>query len=57
LEAKFRRCGRRGRRACEDLADILILFERSELRPPERFYTLEEAADELAIDRRDVGLE
>ena len=44
-------------RACEDLADILILFERSELRPPERFYTLEEAADELAIDRRDVGLE
>jgi len=41
----------------DDLADILILFERSELRPPERFYTLEEAADELAIDRRDVGLE
>jgi hypothetical protein len=44
-------------RACEDLADILILFERSELRPPKRFYTLDELADALDIDRREVGLE
>jgi hypothetical protein len=41
---------------CEDLADILILYERSELRPPAQYYTLEEVIDCLGFDRADFEL-
>lgn len=40
-------------RACEDLCDILIVYERTQLRPPERFYTLEEVIVEFGFDLAD----
>lgn len=43
-------------RACEDLCDILIVYERTELRPPQRFYTIEELIDLLGFDRADFEL-
>lgn len=43
-------------RACEDLCDILIVYERTELRPPERVYTIEELIDLLGFDRADFEL-
>lgn len=36
--------------ACENLHIALIVFERTELRPPGRLYTLEEVAAELGVD-------
>ena len=42
--------------ACEDLSDILIAYERTELRPPERYYTLEEVIDLLGFDRAEFEL-
>lgn len=43
-------------RACEDLCDILIAYERTELRPPERYYSVEEVIDLLGFDRGDFEL-
>lgn len=42
--------------ACEDLCDILIAYERTELRPPERYYSVEEVIDLLGFDRADFEL-
>jgi hypothetical protein len=41
---------------CEDLADILIFYERTELRPPKRVYSLEEVIDLLGFDRAEFEL-
>lgn len=35
---------------CEDLHIALVVFERTELRPPRRTYTLTEVAAELGFD-------
>jgi hypothetical protein len=43
-------------RGCEDLCDILIVYERTELRPPKRCYTVEELIDLLGFDRADFQL-
>jgi hypothetical protein len=41
---------RRDEAACEDLLIALIVWERTELRPPGRLFTLEEVAAEFGVE-------
>lgn len=43
-------------RACEDLSDILIAYERTVLRPPKRYYSVEEVLNLLGFDRAEFEL-
>jgi hypothetical protein len=38
---------------CEDMHVALVVFERTELRPPQRTFTLAEVAAELGFDRNE----
>jgi hypothetical protein len=38
---------------CEDMHIALVVFERTELRPPQRTFTLAEVAADLGFDRNE----
>jgi hypothetical protein len=40
---------------CEDMHIALVVFERTELRPPQRPFTLAEVATDLRFDRSEFG--